>query len=176
MRKSTLFMACCIGLMLLASCKKDPVAPTINVFNGSGYVTENAQIFSGEVITVGFNAFLCAILNILSPLHFTTRFKRLSDGSCQYGLLQHRCCKGDRCQEEIHCGIIPHRISHHARNRSEDERAKHKYCLDLSDAVCIILFLSRPRCQFGETYGQHGKTNADQSHRSICHDPVSRDA
>ena len=49
-------MACCIGLMLLASCKKDPVAPTINVFNGSGYVTENAQVFSGDEITVGFVA------------------------------------------------------------------------------------------------------------------------
>ena len=49
-------MACCIGLMLLASCKKDPVAPTINVFNGSGYVTENAQVYSGDEITVGFVA------------------------------------------------------------------------------------------------------------------------
>ena len=56
MRKSTLFMACCIGLMLLASCKKDPVAPTISVFNGSGYATENTQVYSGEEITIGFVA------------------------------------------------------------------------------------------------------------------------
>ena len=49
-------MACCIGLMLLASCKKDPIAPTISVITDTGYVTENAQIFSGDNIKVGFNA------------------------------------------------------------------------------------------------------------------------
>ena len=56
MKKSSLFMACCIGLMLLASCKKDPVAPTISILNGSGYVTENTQLYSGEEITVGFTS------------------------------------------------------------------------------------------------------------------------
>ena len=56
MKKSTLFLACCIGLMLFASCKKDPVAPTINAITDAGYVTENAQIFSGDNIKVGFNA------------------------------------------------------------------------------------------------------------------------
>ena len=56
MKKSTLFLACCIGLMLFASCKKDPVAPTISVITDTGYVTENAQIFSGDDIKVGFNA------------------------------------------------------------------------------------------------------------------------
>ena len=56
MKKSTLFMACCIGLMLLASCKKDPVAPTISVFSGEGYATENTQFYSGDPITVGFVA------------------------------------------------------------------------------------------------------------------------
>ena len=56
MKKSTLFLACCIGLMLLASCKKDPVAPTISVITDTGYVTENAQIYSGDDIKVGFNA------------------------------------------------------------------------------------------------------------------------
>ena len=56
MKKSTLFMACCIGLMLFASCKKDPIAPTISVFNGAGYATENTQIFSGDQVTVGFVA------------------------------------------------------------------------------------------------------------------------
>lgn len=54
MKKSTLFMACCIGLMLLASCKKDPVAPTINIYTGMGCVTENAQVYSGDTILVGF--------------------------------------------------------------------------------------------------------------------------
>lgn len=49
-------MACCIGLMLLASCKKDPVAPTISAITDTGYVIENAQIFSGDDIKVGFNA------------------------------------------------------------------------------------------------------------------------
>ena len=49
-------MACCIGLMLLASCKKDPVAPTISAITDTGYVIENAQIFSGDNIKVGFNA------------------------------------------------------------------------------------------------------------------------
>jgi hypothetical protein len=56
MKKSTLFLACCIGLMLFASCKKDPVAPTISVITDAGYVTENAQIYSGDIIKVGFNA------------------------------------------------------------------------------------------------------------------------
>lgn len=54
MKKSTLFLACCIGLMLLASCKKDPVAPTINIYTGMGCVTENAQVYSGDTILVGF--------------------------------------------------------------------------------------------------------------------------
>ena len=49
-------MACCIGLMLLASCKKDPVAPTIKVFDGAGYAVENTQVFSGDQVTVGFVA------------------------------------------------------------------------------------------------------------------------
>ena len=56
MKKNILFLACCIGLMLFASCKKDPVAPTISVITDTGYVTENAQIFSGNIIKVGFNA------------------------------------------------------------------------------------------------------------------------
>ena len=56
MKKNILFLACCIGLMLFASCKKDPVAPTISIITDTGYVTENAQIFSGDIIKVGFNA------------------------------------------------------------------------------------------------------------------------
>ena len=56
MRKSTLFLTCCIGLMLLASCKKDPIAPAIKVFDGMGYAVENTQIFSGDQVTVGFVA------------------------------------------------------------------------------------------------------------------------
>ena len=49
-------MACCIGLMLLASCKKDPIAPSINISNGSEFVTENTQVYTGDEVTVGFNA------------------------------------------------------------------------------------------------------------------------
>lgn len=56
MKKSTFFMACCIGLMLFASCKKDPIPPTINIFNGEGCVTENAQVYSGDEFVVGFTA------------------------------------------------------------------------------------------------------------------------
>ena len=56
MKKNILFIACCIGLMLFASCKKDPVAPTISIITDAGYVTENAQIYSGDNIKVGFNA------------------------------------------------------------------------------------------------------------------------
>ena len=56
MKKSTLFMACCIGLMLFASCKKDPVAPTIAIASGEGYATENASYYSSDPITVGFVA------------------------------------------------------------------------------------------------------------------------
>lgn len=47
-------MACCIGLMLMASCKKDPVAPTINILADVDCVTENAQVYSGDEIQVGF--------------------------------------------------------------------------------------------------------------------------
>lgn len=54
MKKLTLFMACCIGLMLFASCKKDPIAPTINLLADVGCVTENAQVYSGDEILVGF--------------------------------------------------------------------------------------------------------------------------
>ena len=54
MKRNILFMACCIGLMLFASCKKDPVAPTINIFTDMSCVTENAQVFSGDSIWVGF--------------------------------------------------------------------------------------------------------------------------
>ena len=54
MKKSTFSLACCIGLMLFASCKKDPIAPTINIFAGEGCVTENAQLYSGDEIMVGF--------------------------------------------------------------------------------------------------------------------------
>ena len=56
MKKNILFIACCIGLMLFASCKKDPVAPTITAIQGEGYVVENAQIYSGTEIQVGFTA------------------------------------------------------------------------------------------------------------------------
>ena len=56
MKKSILFVACCIGLLFFASCKKDPIAPTISVITDTGYVTENAQLFSGDNIMVGFNA------------------------------------------------------------------------------------------------------------------------
>lgn len=56
MKKNILFIACCIGLMLFASCKKDPVAPTITAIQGEGYVVENAQIYSGTEIQVGFKA------------------------------------------------------------------------------------------------------------------------
>lgn len=56
MKKLNLIIACCIGLMLLASCKKDPVAPTISVFNGSGYAAENSEYYSGDEINVGFVA------------------------------------------------------------------------------------------------------------------------
>lgn len=50
-------MACLVGLAMLASCKKDPVAPTIEMYagdEGTTCVTENAQVFSGDQIFVGF--------------------------------------------------------------------------------------------------------------------------
>lgn len=56
MKKNILFIACCIGLMLFASCKKDPVAPTIRLYDGEVCVPENAQVFSGDPIVVGFKA------------------------------------------------------------------------------------------------------------------------
>ena len=56
MKKSTFALACLVGLALMASCKKDPVAPTITAIQNEGYATENTQIYSGDEITVGFNA------------------------------------------------------------------------------------------------------------------------
>lgn len=47
-------MVCLAALALLASCKKD-VQPTISVFSGSEYVSQNAEVYSGDQITVGFN-------------------------------------------------------------------------------------------------------------------------
>ena len=49
-------LTCLVGLMMLASCKKDPIAPTITAIQNEGYATENTQIYSGDEITVGFNA------------------------------------------------------------------------------------------------------------------------
>ena len=54
MKKTVLFLACCIGLLLLASCKKDPVAPTIDILADADCVSENAQVYSGDEILVGF--------------------------------------------------------------------------------------------------------------------------
>lgn len=47
-------MACCIGLMLFASCKKD-TQPTINIATGPDYAGPNTEVYSGDEITVGFN-------------------------------------------------------------------------------------------------------------------------
>ena len=54
MKKSTLFLTCCIGLMFFASCKKD-IQPTITIISSPGYVSQDSEVYSGEEITVGFN-------------------------------------------------------------------------------------------------------------------------
>ena len=54
MKKTTLFMACCIGLMLFASCKKD-TQPTINVNSNPGYISQGSEVFTGDQLLVGFN-------------------------------------------------------------------------------------------------------------------------
>ena len=56
MKKFTLFLACCIGLMLFASCKKDPIAPTITLMQGEGYLTENAHFYAEEELLIGYVA------------------------------------------------------------------------------------------------------------------------
>lgn len=56
MRKSTLAIACFIGLMMFASCKKDPIAPTITVLQSEGYLAENAQVYADEDVVIGFVA------------------------------------------------------------------------------------------------------------------------
>ncbi len=46
-----------VGFVLMTGCKKDPVAPTIDIYEGDegeACITENAQVFSGDEITVGF--------------------------------------------------------------------------------------------------------------------------
>ena len=53
MKKTALFLACCIGLMFFASCKKGD--PTISIATGTQYVNQNTQVFSGDQITVGFS-------------------------------------------------------------------------------------------------------------------------
>jgi len=53
MKKTALFLACCIGLMFFASCKKGE--PTISIATGTQYVNQNTQVFSGDQITVGFS-------------------------------------------------------------------------------------------------------------------------
>lgn len=55
MKKTALFMACCIGLMFFASCKKD-IQPTLTVVTDPGYVSQNSEVFSGDQLLVGFNA------------------------------------------------------------------------------------------------------------------------
>lgn len=61
MKKNFLFLACCIGLMFFASCKKDPVtpvtpdAPTITVLTGNEYAGQGTQMYAGDQITVGFS-------------------------------------------------------------------------------------------------------------------------
>lgn len=55
MKKNILFMACCIGLMLFASCKKE-VKPTLNVVTGPDYATQGTEMYSGDDITLGFTA------------------------------------------------------------------------------------------------------------------------
>ena len=60
MKKTTLFLACCIGLMFFASCKKEPVtpvtpAPTITVLTGNEYAGQGTQMYAGDQITVGFS-------------------------------------------------------------------------------------------------------------------------
>lgn len=54
MKKTTLFMACCIGLMFFASCKKE-IQPTISIATGSNYAGPNTELFAGDPVTVGFS-------------------------------------------------------------------------------------------------------------------------
>lgn len=55
MKKNILFMACCIGLMFFASCKKE-VQPTISIATGSNYAGPYTEVFSDDPVTVGFSA------------------------------------------------------------------------------------------------------------------------
>ena len=55
MKRNILFLACCIGLMLFASCKKQ-VAPTLTLMQGEGYLTENSEVYIHEQTKLGFTA------------------------------------------------------------------------------------------------------------------------
>ena len=55
MKRTSLFLACCIGLMFFASCKKGPVLPSISILRNQGCVIENSQVYYGGEITVGFH-------------------------------------------------------------------------------------------------------------------------
>lgn len=55
MKRLSLFITCCIGLLFLANCKKTPVVPYISILQKQGCVTENAQVYSGTEIMVGFS-------------------------------------------------------------------------------------------------------------------------
>ena len=55
MKRTSLFLACCIGLLFFASCKKGPVLPSISILQKQGCVIENSQVYYGGEITVGFH-------------------------------------------------------------------------------------------------------------------------
>jgi hypothetical protein len=53
MKRTILLLVCC-GLMFFVGCKKGPVPPTIKVLERQGCVFEQAQVYYGVEITVGF--------------------------------------------------------------------------------------------------------------------------
>jgi len=55
MKRISLFLACCIGLLFFASCKKGPVLPSISILRNQGCVIENSQVYYDREITVGFH-------------------------------------------------------------------------------------------------------------------------
>lgn len=55
MKKTALFMACCIGLLFFASCKKE-TQPTISIATGANYAGQGTELFADDPVTVGFSA------------------------------------------------------------------------------------------------------------------------
>lgn len=67
MKKLSFVIMALVGFVLMTGCKKDPVAPTLSLMTGEGYLSEGSEIMVGEPFRVGLqcNADKLSALNII---------------------------------------------------------------------------------------------------------------